>query len=263
MSGDTRLLSELTADEVAAHQERTQLVLVPVGSTEQHGPHSPLATDTLLAQAVCERVAERVDALVAPAIPFGISLEHQGFAGLIALTPRTMISLVGDVCISLSRSGFRTIVLVNGHYTNTMALSAAVLEASDRLEDGAIAYSLNYWDPLLPEQLERYLSLAAGLHANIGETSALMAVDESLVHLERAVAEYPAFPGAPSPAVIAAYFFSGRGTFHRASASGTWGDPRLSSRERGEEYLSQIEDAVARFIDEVERVFDQFGQRPK
>ena len=135
--------------------------------------------------------------------------------------------VIQDVCRSLAETGFREIVIVNGHYTNMLALSAAVAEIGE-LPDGTVVFPFSYWEPLPADQLEEYLSARVGLHANIGETSAVMAVDESLVDLDVAVAEFPPFPTPPSAPVVAAFFFSGRGTTFRATRSGTWGDPRGS-----------------------------------
>jgi creatinine amidohydrolase/Fe(II)-dependent formamide hydrolase-like protein len=75
------------------------------------------------------------------------------------------------------------------------------------------------------------------------------------------VREYPAFATAPTPAMVAAYFFSGRGTLPRASRSGVWGDPTGSTAERGRRYLDQIEEACVRFVGEVETVFAAFPER--
>jgi creatinine amidohydrolase/Fe(II)-dependent formamide hydrolase-like protein len=257
-----RTLAHLTVADVAEHVERSPRVLVPVGSTEQHGTHAPLGTDAILATAVCERVAPRVDALVAPAIPFGVSPEHEGFAGLVTLTPRTMIALAREVSVSLARGGFKRIVLVNGHYTNVVALHAAVMEASDAAPHGTAVYWLSYWDALPPEQRDAYLGDEAGLHANVGETSAVMAVDESLVRLDRAQAEYPAFPRPVGRASVEAYFFSGRGALRRVLPGGVWGDPREASAERGRVYLDQIEDAVVAAIEETEALFVTYGTAP-
>jgi creatinine amidohydrolase/Fe(II)-dependent formamide hydrolase-like protein len=122
-------------------------------------------------------------------------------------------------------------------------------------------FSFNYWDPLPSEEAEAYLGPEVGLHANIGETSAVMAVDESLVDLDRAVAEYPEFPTTPTPPLVAAFFFSGRGTTHRATRSGVWGDPRESTKKRGEHYFEQMEDAAVDFISDVEETFRTYENR--
>lgn len=257
---ESRLLAECTAREVEAYLESGFRVIVPTGATEQHGPHAPMGTDSLLATEVSLRLANRIGALVAPAFPYGLSGDHRGFP-VAYLSVKTLTGLVQDVCLSLAETGFREIIFVNGHYTNIIGMAAAIAEVGDRLPAGTIAFPFNYWDPLPADQLAAYLSASAGLHANIGETSAVMAVDETLVDLERAVEEYPRFAKPPSAAVIAAFFFSGMGTTHRATRSGVWGDPRKASREQGRNYLDQIEEAGVRFIAEVEEVFKTFPPR--
>jgi creatinine amidohydrolase len=255
------LLSECTLPEVEAHLQTNPKVIVPVGATEQHGPHAPFGTDAILSTEVSVRLARRIGALVAPTLSYGVSGDHRGYAGVPFLSASTMTALVQDVVVSLAGGGFREIILVNGHYTNVIALHAAVMEAGDRVPKGTIVFPFNYWDALPPEELAQYLGAEVGLHANIGETSAVMAVDESLVDLDKAVREYPAFATAPTPAMVAAYFFSGRGTLPRASRSGVWGDPTGSTAERGRRYLDQIEEACVRFVGEVEAVFAAFPER--
>lgn len=253
-------LAECTLGDVEAQLRDSPKVIVPVGSTEQHGPHAPFGTDSILATEVSMRLARRINALVAPTLTYGISGDHRGYAGVPFISPRTLTALVQDILLSLTGGGFREIIFVNGHYTNTIALSAAIMEVGDKVPAGTIAFPFNYWDALPPEQLAEYLSAEAGLHANIGETSAVLAVDESLVRLDRAVREYPSFPVEPTPAMVAAYFFSARGTLPRASRSGVWGDPSGSSAELGRRYLAQIEEASVRFVENVESLFRAFPE---
>jgi creatinine amidohydrolase len=254
-------LADCTLPEVEAQLRESPKVIVPVGATEQHGPHAPFGTDAILSTEVSTRLARRIGALVAPPLAYGVSGDHRGYAGVPFLSASTMTALVQDVVVSLADGGFREIVLVNGHYTNSIALHAAVMEIGDRVPKGTIVFPFNYWDALPPDELAEYLGAEVGLHANIGETSAVMAVDESLVDLGRAVREYPAFPSAPTPAMVSAYFFSGRGTLPRASRSGVWGDPSGSSAELGRRYLDRIEEACVRFVAEVEALFAAFPER--
>jgi creatinine amidohydrolase len=254
-------LAECTLPEVEAHLRESPKVIVPVGATEQHGPHAPFGTDWILSTEASVRLAKRIGALVAPAIPYGVSGDHRGYAGIPYVSAGTMTALVQDLVVSLAEGGFREIILVNGHYTNVVSLHAAVMEIGDRVPRGTIVFPFNYWDALPPDELAAYLGAEVGLHANIGETSAVMAVDESLVDLDRAVREYPAFPCEPTPAMVSAYFFSGRGTLPRASRSGVWGDPTGSSAEQGRRYLDQIEEACVRFVAEVEAMFAAFPER--
>src|SRR3989442_6777702 len=111
-------MSELTMTDVDEYLRDGDLVLVPTGSTEQHGPHSPLSTDVIIPTEVCRRVAMRLEALVAPPVNYGISAGHRGFRALAYVKSQTFISLIEDVAFSLAEAGFRRIVFVNGHYTN-------------------------------------------------------------------------------------------------------------------------------------------------
>jgi creatinine amidohydrolase len=256
MARSTVFLDELTEPEVAQYlRERpTGLLLVPAGSTEQHGPHAPLGTDAIIPREVCRRVAEAKNALVAPAIPYGLSQGHQGFTGLAYLGVSTYIGMIEDLIRSFAESGFRRIVFVNGHYTNYPAINLACLSGSDKLPSGAHAWALSYWDALPPDEVADYLSLTAGLHANIGETSAVLAVRPELVKLERAVEGWPNFPEPKGPLMptIFAYFETSAGSCYRALPHGVWGDPRDSSRELGEQFYAQITRAVCNVIDDVE-----------
>lgn len=255
---ETVFLAECTLVEVEQHVRVSPKIIVPVGATEQHGPHAPFGTDSILATEVSARLARRIGALVAPTLSYGVSGDHRGYAGVPYVSAMTLTSLVQDVVRSLAGGGFREIILINGHYTNSIAISAAVMEIGDKLPAGTIAFPFNYWDALPDEQLDEYLSARVGLHANIGETSAVMAVDQSLVRLGRAVREFPEFPVQPTSAMVSAYFFSGYGTLPRASRSGVWGDPSGSSAELGRRYLEQIEEAGVRFIEQVESIFGAF-----
>src|SRR5919201_3525238 len=101
-------LAELTLPQVEAYLDGGgELVFVPTGSTEQHGPHGPLSTDVIIPTEVCRRLAGRLGALVAPAVSYGISAGHRGFRGLAYVTSSTFISIVEDVAFSLAESGFR------------------------------------------------------------------------------------------------------------------------------------------------------------
>ena len=197
MDRQTVFLDELTEPEVAELVAGgTELLLIPTGSTEQHGPHGPIGTDVIIPREVCRRVAVARDALVAPPVPYGLAAGHRGFAGLGYVSAPTYLALIEDLILSFVESGFRRIVFVNGHYTNYPAINLACFNASPKLPEGVAAWALSYWDTLPPDEAEAYLSLKNGLHANIGETSAVMAVRPELVKLDRAVEGWPPVPGA-------------------------------------------------------------------
>lgn len=142
---------------------------------------------------------------------------------------------------SLAEVGFRRIMFVNGHCTNYPAINLGCLNASHRLPEDVDAWAVSYWDALPAEQAQTYLSLNAGLHANIGETSAVMAVRPELVKLDRAVAGWPRLPELKAPAMptLFAYFETNVGSTYRALPQGVWGDPAGSSAELGETSTSR------------------------
>jgi creatinine amidohydrolase len=252
----TVFLGEMTDPEVQAYLARRQTVLVPVGSTEQHGPHGPLLTDALVPTEVARRVAPTVDALVAPTVNYSLSYPHVGFTGVVHIRIPTFMALIEDLCASLASIGFRRIAFLNGHYDNTYAIAYACASAAERLPAGTRAFPVNYWDGMTADEAAEFFGPTTGLHANRAETSAVMAIDPDLVDLERANAEMPPFPDVTSPAAVhTAFFFSTPGSVHRASESGTWGDARQASVEYGERYLEVVTAATIRMLDDVERTF--------
>jgi creatinine amidohydrolase len=264
MARSSVFMAELTLAQVEEYlNSGSDLVLVPTGSTEQHGPHGPLSTDVIIPTEVCRRVATRLDALVAPSVNYGISAGHRGFRGLAYLRSPTFIGVIEDVAFSLAEAGFRRIIFVNGHYTNYPPIITACMNVSTHLPEGTRAWGVSYWESLPPEQLEEYLSLSAGLHANVGETSAVMAVRPELVDLDAAVEEWPNFPEfkAPPFPTILAYFETNPGSVWRAFRTGVWGDPRKSSAELGERFYGWIEEGMVKLIDDVDETYRRLDVR--
>jgi creatinine amidohydrolase len=262
MKPATVFLGEMTNAEVEAFLRDHDTVIVPTGSTEQHGPHGPLLTDVLVPVEVARRVAPRAGAAVAPSINYGLSYPHVGFTGVVHLRIQTFMALIEDVAVGLATMGFRRIVFLNGHYDNTLAIAYACANAAPRLPDGARAFPVNYWDGMTAEEAGEFFGPAAGLHANKAETSAVMAIDPAFVDIEHANAEMPPFPEVTSPAAVhTAFFFTTPGSVHRASHSGTWGDARESSAEYGERYLQVVTEATIRMLDDIERTFEAMPAR--
>lgn len=120
-------MQDLTWEEVAAYLERDRIALVPIGSTEQHGPAGPLGVDAYVAITLAEDTAQRTDVLCTPPVWFGDSSHHLGFPGTISVRSETLTLLVRDICRSLARHGFTRIVLINGHKgSNLPALVSSV-----------------------------------------------------------------------------------------------------------------------------------------
>lgn len=265
MKPATVFLGEMTNPEIEAYlRDRGDraIVLVPVGSTEQHGPHAPLLSDVIIPNEVARRVAPDVGALVAPTVNYGLSYPHAGFTGVVFLRMSTFQALIEDLATQFATMGFRRIVFLNGHYDNTYAIAYACAAVGDRLPAGVRAYPLNYWDAMTADEAAEFFDPANGLHANKGETSAVMAINPDLVDMDAANREMPPFPEVTNAAAVhTAFFFSSPGSVYRASQSGTWGDARESSVEFGERYLQVVTRSTSRLLDDIERTFKAMPDR--
>ena len=262
MKPSTVFLGEMTDPEVEAFLQESQTVIVPVGSTEQHGPHAPLLTDVLIPVEVARRVAAVTGALVAPSVNYALSYPHAGFTGVVHVRIATFMSLIEDLCASLATVGFKRIVFLNGHYDNTYAIAYACANAAERMPAGVRAFPVNYWDGMTPAEAAEYFDPSTGLHANRGETSAVLAINPALVDMDHANVEFPPFPEVTSPAPVhTAFFFSAPGSVHRATRSGTWGDATQASAEFGERYLAVVTTATIRLLEDIERTFEAMPPR--
>jgi creatinine amidohydrolase len=131
----TMMLHLSTWTEVEAYLERSQGIILPIGSMEQHGPTGLIGTDAICAEAIARGVGEATSALVGPTINVGMALHHTGFPGTISLKPSTLIQLVQDYLTSLTRAGFTKFFFINGHGGNVATLKAAFSETYAHLTD--------------------------------------------------------------------------------------------------------------------------------
>ena len=183
-----RHLAELTCEQMA---RRTQdILLLPLGSTEQHTTHLPMGTDTMMARSVAESAAAQagadLDLVVAPPLPYGIS-GHHVFAGAASLRPATYHQVLVDLLGSLSESGFSRFFLLNGHGGNHDSLG--VVAKSAPLDLGVSVAVCSYWNTVTGRLSD--LGLDAGDlpgHSGLFETSLMLAVHPDLVDMERAPA---------------------------------------------------------------------------
>jgi len=263
MKPPTVFLGEMTTLEVEEFLKHHHTVIVPVGATEQHGPHGPLLTDVLVPQEVARRAAPKVGAVVAPPVNYALSYPHIGFRGLVYLKIPTFMAMIEDLAAAFGEVGFKRIVFLNGHYDNTYALAYACASAAPRLPEDARAYPINYWDGITADEAAEFFGPTSGLHANRGETSAVLAINPDLVDMDKANAEFPNFPEFtvnPAP-VHTAFFFSNPRSVYWATKSGTWGDARGANPAMGEDYLNAGVDSVVAVIDNIERTFAAIPRR--
>ncbi len=234
-------LTELTWTETADLD--TELALLPVGSTEQHGPHAPLGTDVFTARAVARAGLDNStrDAILGPAVPVGVAAEHRQFAGTLWVSDDTFRAYVRELCESLAHHGWDRIILVNGHGGNVPALRE--LCGNLTREKSAYAVSYTWFDAVDPAEL----GLSMG-HGGPVETSLLAALDEEYVREEQVAA------AAEGAATQWGEWQSGVNLAYDSaefSESGVVGDPTDSTRELGEELLERAATGLAELIDVV------------
>jgi creatinine amidohydrolase len=226
----------LTADEVGEAAGSGALAVLPVGATEQHGPHLATGTDTLLARHVAEAAAELTGDVVLPALPYGCSLGHTDhWPGTVSLHPATMIAVVVETGRWAHASGFRKLVIVNGHATNGPPCQSAILQLRHELPDLRPRF-VSIFD-LTPEIAARYTEDAPDFHANEAETSMLLHLAASHVRADKTVDEPDRTVGRvlsyPMPAV---------------TRSGVVGAPSTASAARGAELVDQLVEALAELL---------------
>lgn len=185
----TVLLEEMTRDQIKELAPNAVAVL-PTASIEQHGPHLPIVTDTLLCGTVARRAAEAVGdqarVVVAPVLPFGNSHHHRPFAGVLSLASDTYMAAVRDVLEGLALSGFRKLVVLNGHGGNTDSNAVVGLDFVNRLGHPVAIATAAYWDIARPALVEANILPGGRIpgHAGRFETALVMAIRPELVNQE-------------------------------------------------------------------------------
>jgi creatinine amidohydrolase len=239
------------ADRVARDADRW-VVLLPLGAIEQHGPHLPVDVDIHCATEVCRAVAAADDhVLVAPPVPWGVSHTHMGFAGTISLRPETLLQLLRDVCGSVLASGFRGLLLVNGHNGNKYMAGQVVAELPR--PDGAFLGFVTYFDLALGEfRRLRRSALGGEAHAGELETSLEMYLRPDRVSADRTVRLVPPISedgfldlAARGP------LEHGFGPLARTFPRGVMGDAAAARPELGRELFSSAVEGLARIVTDV------------
>ncbi len=244
---------ELSSPDVAALDRDRTVVMLPLGSVEQHGKHLPLGTDTMLSHAVCLGAAERAgEAAVLPPPWFGFSAHHMRFAGSITLRAETLVAVAEDIVDSLTHQGFRRILLVNGHGGNTGIVDVLSSKLGHRHYGAARIAGLTYFQLARELIAELRRSERGGMgHACEFETAMVQYLHPDLVRIERAEATYPD-PGSNylTTDLLGSSAIRTYHDFADLSPSGTLGDPLLASPEIGSAFFDAVVGALSAFIND-------------
>lgn len=249
-----RYLAHLAWPDVAALDKTEGVVILPIGAIEQHGPHLPTLTDTLLVTHVLDATLQTlpadVKAWALPPLNYGKSNEHTGFPGTIKLSATTLLAVLHDIAQSVRDAGFRRLALINGHGGNSALLEVAARDI--RAATGLLCFCLQpglYADPPFPvTDEERRL----GFHAGEIETSLVLAIAPELVNMDKAVCHFASFPETETD-----LFFFGRAATawlsRDWSTSGVFGDATLGTAEKGQALIAAATARLSKLIIEISR----------
>ncbi|MGE5578965.1 MAG: creatininase family protein [Bacillota bacterium] len=254
-SEDARLLQNMTWEEFGEEAKRGTVVILPVGSTEQHGGHLPVGTDTMVAIALAEAASVRTGAVVAPPIWYGWSPHHMVLPGTVTVRPEVLLELVYDVMESLAKHGCRRLILINGHRIVNIPWMQIAAERARRL----LGIHVVLFDPAyMSKEIVDRLGFGPLGHAEEIESSHMWYCHPELYHAERAVDYVPG----PTSLYSVDPRYSGDTLCYVPStaqgmsksveaAKGTTGSPTKASREKGREYHEHL---VARLVEVVEQM---------
>jgi creatinine amidohydrolase len=189
----TRRLAELTAPDAAERIGADSSLVLPVGAIEQHGPHLPLATDLIIAEAVADAVVEsagdELDLWLLPALAYSKSDEHHWAPGSVWLSAATFLTVVDEIAVSLATLPARRLVFLNGHGGNSSLLGVALREV--RRRHGLMTFLVHPSTPVDQGGASDTSELGMGVHAGHEETSLMLHLRPDTVVMERARRHVP------------------------------------------------------------------------
>ena len=244
-----------TGPEIGEIARRGGIVVVPVASTEQHGPALPVSTDSSLVTAVAKgaasRLAGEVEVLVTPTMAFGASHHHMDLGGTISLTVETFQRVIIDIAETLHRDGFRKILVLNGHGGNMAPLGAAA--ATLAMERGIHVAATSYWTLIAHRISEVRESEIGGMaHAGEFETSLQLYLNEVEVRADKIRSTKP---NDPSRYFTIDLFGSSRVIYPRTmpevtGSAGNIGEAKLATKQKGERLFAMCVEEVAAFLED-------------
>ncbi|WP_270659172.1 creatininase [Paraclostridium bifermentans] len=234
-------------------RKNKDVVILPVGSVEQHGPHLPLFTDTIISEGFANLLGDKVNGIVIPSINYGYKSQPASgggplFPGTIDLNGATLINLVKDIIEELIRDGVRKIALVNSHFENQAFLLEAIDLVSKNMPSDTKIIMMSWWDLISQDTIDKIFDEVefpgwALEHAAITETSLILKFRPELVHMDRLIdekiEEVPTYQVYPIPKDL-------------VPQSGLLSIGRTSSAQKGEVI---VEEALNKMIGIVKKEF--------
>ena len=228
----------MTWSELERHRDAGgKLVLLPVGATEQHGPHLPVNVDSVFATAFCMYASAKTEVPVLPTLTYGCSLGHTDrWPGTLSLMPQTLAAVVRETAEFLLRTGFEKVLLVNSHWGNTPALRCAI-DAVRFEHAGRFSIGLRNTFEITKGVWSRFTDDGEDFHANRAETSLMMFLDPEAVR-GGCIEDDPDRTGGK----VFSYVVP------QTSKNGVTGKPSAATREEGRSLFFEIGEALADLV---------------
>lgn len=235
-------IEDLAWPEVARRIEAGSTVIVPIGArAKEHGHHLPMKTDYLVARALAQGVAERLSVLIAPVVDIGYYPAFVNYPGSQSLSAATFVAMLNEVFAGLIRQGARRIAVIN---TGVSTEATVWLVAREILEQTGVRIAVAHIRDLARE-VHKSMDQKLGGHADEFETSLVLAIDASVVHLDRAVEDYGNQLGQPTTVFSEPTIFNpdpASGLDY--SQNGARGDPTLATVQKGQLILATMIDEL-------------------
>lgn len=230
-------MGKATRPEIEAFVARCPVAIVPMGSTEQHGPHLPTATDTIIAEAIALRTAQKSRGLVLPGQPYGYAWVWKGVPASLTMGFDSYVKMIHDTAESLASWGVKAIYFMSGHGANPQVIKHALRETISDKIDVKVLFGMY-------EGIREMVAEAdsddwhGDLHAEEIETSLMLALAPELVQMDKAVRDYPDAP---------ADYGKSEESMRHVMNTGVFGDATCATREKGERWLELAADRSAAF----------------
>lgn len=263
--GKPLVLQEMSWTDVRDYLKTNDMVIIPIASTEQHGPHLPLGTDYYEAIGISKLISARTGVVMAPVLLAGYSEYHSGFPGTLSLKPGTMEQVLFETAEMLIKYGFRRFMFFNYHGGNNIVQQGIIHRINHTTE--AIAVAIGHGSPIQKGRYQEKDEVGDD-HAGIGETSLMLYLKPELVKMERAEKpkatynekleelwmlsqQYPdllmvfnSLRGVPVETKKG-------GASHELYSNGIWSfsDPKEATKERGEKQVKGMADYAVKFIE--------------
>ena len=248
------LWQECSSDEIRAFANSDAIVVIPTGSIEQHGPHLPVSTDSIIVSEISRRAVHEANkttaTLLLPTIMYGYSLHHMEFPGTISLSDETYVALLTEVGTCVTQHGFRRLIFLNGHGGNKAPLQLAIQRIHRRSKNRSLCVAATYWDLIRKDVQACRHSPPGGIsHAGEFETSVLMSLYPEMVKTECIAKSLPNIGDKDfdydwySASNISLAF-----QVSEFSPTGVLGDPTVANAEMGSAMMAAAVKKISEFI---------------